>query len=206
MNTVYNIVLNFFLVEDFYDSYEWLEHDVFTYSEEMPILTISDLQMEEIYHSKFRVSYEFLKSIYRKSITMNGNIPYSVLLMDNHRVMAFLFDSDGILVEKSGLVYDEEEAVMFENENLEIQLLDYTILEQYSFHFLTRKQRKVQKYLLSTLPLLYSKKKYDEIDYLYQENFSEHKSIQEKYQFLMSEIQNHYCDKFSTLCDILKLI
>lgn len=206
MNYVYDLVLNYCDLNHFYEFYEWDSMDELTYIQEIPIFRIHDFQMNDLLNSYFKISPDFLKKIYKKTVTIQGVIPYSVLFTDSFRTYAFQFDNDGSLIKKSSLLIDEEGDVMEEVGHLELISLDYEIIKKCSYiSFFTRHEKKIQSYLLDEIKSLYENKNYDEIDFLYQEYFSEDKSIYEKYYYLMDQIQNHYCQDYSRLYDIIKL-
>lgn len=206
MNYVYDLVLNYCDLNHFYEFYEWDSIDELTYIQEIPIFRIHDFQMNDLLNSYFKISPDFLKKIYKKTVTIQGIIPYSVLFTDSFRTYAFQFDNDGSLIKKSSLLIDEEGDVMEEVGLLELISLDYEIIKKCSYiSFFTRHEKKIQSYLLDEIKSLYENKNYDEIDFLYQEYFSEDKSIYEKYYYLMDQIQNHYCQDYSRLYDIIKL-
>ena len=206
MNYVYDLVLNYCELDDFYEFYEWDSIDKLTYVQEIPIFKIHDFQMNDLLNSYFKISYDFLEKIYKKTRTIQDVIPYSALFTDSFRVYAFLFDKDGNLIQKSSLFIDEEKAVIEELEDLDFIILDYKIIKKFfSIPFLTRHEKKIQSYLLNEIQSLYANKNYDEIDFLYQEFFSGKRNIHEKYYYLLDQIQNYYCNDYSRLYDIIQL-
>lgn len=206
MNFVYDLVLNFCDLDNFYEFYEWDTTDNLTYVQEIPIFKIDCFQMNDLLQSSCKLSSSFLEKIYKKTSTVQGVIPYATLFTDSFRIYAFLFDCYGNMIKKSSLLVDEENAIMEEIGELDAIQLDYEVIEKCSkISFLTRNEKKIQSYLLSEIKSLYKNKKYDEINYLYYEYFSDSKSIREKYLFLIDKIQYHYCSDYSRLYDIIKL-
>ena len=206
MNYAYDLVLNYCNLENSCEFYEWKKKDICTYIQKMPIFKIDILQMEDLLCSYLKINSSFLEKIYNKTISIQGRISYSALFTDSFRIYAFQFNSNGDLIKRSSLLIDEGCAVMDEVEDLEITCLDYKIIKRISCSsFLTREEKKIQSYLLSEIKSLYKNRKYDEIDYLYQEFFSENKTIYEKYRSLLYKIKYHYCEDYFKLYEIIEL-
>ncbi len=206
MNYSYDIVLNYTPISSILEFYEWRREDVFTMIQKIPIFRVSDLQMNELMQYSFCMNQEFLKQIYNQTISDKEMIPYSFLVTDQSKVMAFLLDENGNVIQKSGLLLDEEDSVVEETIFEEITILDYEKKEKlFPFSFLTRREREIQEELLKKLHSLWEEKKYDEIQYLYQEFFHEKRSIKEKYQYLKEKIKNHYQSQYQKLYEIILL-
>lgn len=202
---IYDIVLNFAKTEESYDFFEWDKKDLLTYIEKIPIIKINTKELKEIVTHQFQISKELLKKIENKTFSSNGILPFTLLITDGLKVMAFSFDEKGIVKEKSNLLPDEEDAVILESEELKKEKISYHLLKKYSLSFLTRKEQKMQKILLNKIEKLYEEKKEDEIDYLYQEYFSTKKSVKEEYQQLIENIKNHFEEKYESLYEIIQL-
>lgn len=204
MNYIYDIVLcfnNYYLDINFY---EWDKNDNFTYIEEIPIYRITDIGMNEISNHLIRIDKDLLNNIHNKTICKNGRINYSLLITDMNRVVALKFDSNGLLIEKSNLLIDEEDVVIEECSLLDLDIFNYELLDFYSNElFLTRKEKYKKNNLLEEINYLYNNKKYDEINYLYYEVFDKEKSIKNKYTDLVNLIgSNKYIDE---LFEVVKM-
>lgn len=206
MNMIYDIVLNYAKIDEFYEFYEWEEKDFLTYIEKIPLVKINSKQMEEILSYKIQIPHEFLEKIKNMTYSSLGILPFSVLMTDGLRVIAFNFKDDGMVSEKSSLLIDEEEAVIEESMEFSKEEISYKKLEKYSENFLlTRKEKKMQKSLLKEIERLYKNHNYAEIHYLYQEYFSKKKTFKEEYQCLVENIKNHFEEKYETLYEIIQL-
>lgn len=207
MNIVYDLVLNFSKVGYLREFYEWDKNDVAIIIEKIPIFRVNQSQLMDIFKSYIQVDRDFLKKIYHKTYTEFGLIDYCCLVTDFSRVLALKFNSDGKVIEQSTLLLDEEIAVIEENYDLKEIVFHYTILKFFNNNcFLTRKEKKIQKYLVSELKKMYDLKIYDEIEYLYYEMFSETKKINEMYDVLLSCIQSEFNEKMYGVYDIIKMI
>jgi hypothetical protein len=206
MNVIYDIVLNFSRNEEFFEFYEWDKGDSLVYIEKIPIMKITSYQLEEVYQSSIQISKVFLDKIHNKTYSSIGIIPYCLLITDDIRVIALSFNEEGILISKSSLLIDEEEAVIEESREFELESFSYQFLKKKkTSSFYTRKERKIQRYLLCEINQLYVNKNYDEIHYLYQEIASLPRKIEEEYYYLVDVIENHFQSSFESLYNIIKL-
>jgi hypothetical protein len=204
MNYIYDIVLCFNKYNLDINFYEWNSNDSFTYIEKIPIYRITDIGMNEISNHLIRIDNCFLKNIKNKTVCKNGVINYSLLLTDMNRVVGLKFDNDGLLLEKSSLLIDEEDTVIEEASLLDLDIFNYELLDDFSNElFLTRNEKNIKNSLLNEINYLYENKMFDEINYLYYEVFNETKSIHNKYLDLVRIInEGNYIDE---LFEVVKM-
>ena len=204
MNYIYDIVLCFNDYDLNINFYEWDSSDNFTYIEKIPIYRITDIGMNEISNHLIRINKSLLDKIKNKSVCKDGVINYSLLVTDMNRVVGLKFDKNGYLIEKSSLLIDEEDTVIEEASLLDLDIFSYELLDSYKEElFLTRKEKNIKNSLLSEINYLYDNKKFDEINYLYYEVFSETKSIHSKYLDLVRIInEGNYIDE---LFEVVKM-
>ena len=206
MNYIYDIVLNFFNLDEVYEFYEWDKNDRYDYIEKIPIYKINSIQLDEMDNNIIKVSKEFLNSIYNKTCLELDRIDYSILITDSFRVIGLKFNKDGYLIKKSYLLLDEEDVVIEEVNDLDLDILDYVIISKLDNNrFLTRRERGIQKYLLDEINRLYNNRDYDEIDYLYSELFYDKCSVKDKYKMLINGIKNNYDNRYNSLYKIIEL-
>lgn len=206
MNMVYDVMLNYSNENQFFDFYEWDKNDSFLIIQEIPIIKISEKQMIEIEKSIIQVSHSFLNDIFEKSKSIDFQVFTGLLVMNNDKVIGLKFDRNGLSIEKSSLLLDEEMAIIDENQDLCITDFSYTVVSSTIFSFLTRREKKLQKRLLKEVNSFYLRQEYDVINYLYQELFSDKKSSEEQYQLLLDHIQYHYSAQTEKLFDIICLV
>lgn len=192
MNYIYDIVLCFNNYKLDINSYEWNSTDRFTYIEKIPIYRISDIGMNEINNHLIKIDRSLLEDIHNKTYTKNEIIDYSLLVTDMNRVVALKFDSSGLLIEKSMLLIDEEDAAIEEASLLDLDIFNYNKLDFYDNElFLTRNEKNMKIGLIEEIEYLFNNKMFDEINYLYYEVFSVNKSIKNKYLDLIQLINNN---------------
>ncbi len=207
MNYIYDLVLNFSENERILEFYEWMKEDVLSTIAKIPIIRINRFQMNDILNNKISVTKTFLKKYENKTLLDDGSLlKFSFLVTDLSKVIALEFSSNGEVIRRSSLLLDEEEAVIEESLDYQEEELNYKIIRKYlKFDFLTRDERKIRSSLINELNYLYKNKKYDEINYLYEELFNKKISIHDKYKFLIDDISNNYSSKYNKIYDIIKM-
>ena len=204
MNYIYDIVLNFTDYDNYLEFYEWDKSDSFTYIEKIPIYKINTLQMKDIMSYRIKINKDLLSKVFNKTITSNSKIEYSFLVTDMERVIALMFDEDGLLIKKSSLLIDEEDAVIEEVLDAYNDVVDYSVEGNSSkISFFTRREKEIKNFLINRINYLYDNGNYDEISYLYYEILDEDVSIDKKYKMLVNEIENN--NKIMNLYNIVKL-
>lgn len=207
MNYIYDLVLNFTDSDNLLEFYEWKKRDNLTTIQKMPIFKITRYQMDDILNNRIKINEEIFNRVKNKTIVVDGdNLKYSFLVTDLNRVVALDFSSDRVLKRSSCLLLDEEEDVIDECADYEVDDFNYEIICSYKKQlFLTREEKNIREKLLLELKNLYENKDYDEINYLYEELYTEKMSVRRKYLFLVDEITNNYDSKYNKLYDIIKL-
>ena len=207
MNYISDIVLNFFELEKTVDFFEWNSNDNIIVIGKIPLFRVSSTVMNDLLKSRVSVSNEFLESILNKTYTDNSFIKYSALFTDLVSVIALKFNEDGLVLEKSNLLIDEEDIVIEEGEFLSCTDFNYKVVEEiYDNSFLTRREKFIRKYLLNEINNLYEDGMFDEINYLYSELYSDNKGIDARYKFLIDDISNNYDSKYNKLFDVIEMI
>ena len=207
MNYISDIVLNFFELDKTVDFFEWNSNDNIIVIGKIPLFRVSSKVMNDLLKSRVSVSNEFLESILNKTYTDNSFIKYSALFTDLVNVIALQFNEDGLVLEKSNLLIDEEDIVIEEGEFLSCTDFNYKVVEEiYDNSFLTRREKFIRKYLLNEINNLYEDGMFDEINYLYSELYSDNKNIDARYKFLIDDISNNYDSKYNKLFDVIEMI
>ena len=204
MNYIYDVVLCFNKYDLNISFYEWNNSDTFTHIEKIPIYRITDIGMNEVNSHLIRIDNSLLSSIKNKTVSKNEIINYSLLVTDMNRVLGLKFSKDGLLLEKSSLLIDEEDTVIEEASILDLDIFNYELLDSYKEElFLTRKEKNIKNSLLNEINNLYENGMFDEINYLYYEVFNENKSIHNKYLDLVKIInEGNYIEE---LFEVVKM-
>ena len=97
MNYIYDIVLNFHPY--YYNFYEWKNKDKIKNIYKIPIYRVNDKDILTFKNNKVKVDKTFLNNI-KKNMCLISNTKLTIGL---------LFNSNGNLIKRSSLLYDEEE-------------------------------------------------------------------------------------------------
>ncbi len=211
MINVYDIVLNLLDSNRVYESFEWRDNDNVEHIKKIPMVRVSTNTLDDIINSTFTIEKEFLKDIYKKSEVYNADvteiIDYGILFTDNFKVIAVEFNKEGKSLFKSSLLLDEEEEILELSNDIKLMDLKYKILKKNKqTNYLTREEEFKKKYLLKELKNTYKNKKYEKINYLYDEIYpKDNKIASEKYKYLINDIEDNYSAKHNKIYKILRL-
>lgn len=211
MINVYDIVLNLLDSNRVYESFEWRDNDNVEHIKKIPMVRVSTNTLDDIINSTFTIEKEFLKDIYKKSEVYNADvteiIDYGILFTDNFKVIAVEFNKEGKSLFKSSLLLDEEEEILELSNDIKLMDLKYKILKKNKqINYLTREEEFKKKYLLKELKNTYKNKKYEKINYLYDEIYpKDNKIASEKYKYLINDIEDNYSAKHNKIYKILRL-
>ena len=206
MNYVCDLILNFTDIYSSLEFYEWNKNDQYVYIEKIPIYVVNDTSMKDISNSLIKIDKELLNEIHNKTYTNKNKLEYTVLVTDRVRVIALMFNRDGLLIKKSSLLIDEEDAVIDDILDSNLDVFNYEVISKIETNtFFTRNEREIKSNLLGEINYLYKNKEYDELNYLYYEIYSNNVSIKDKYNKLLDIINNNNFDKIKYLYEIIKL-
>jgi len=195
--------------ERLFEFYEWDSSDGFEHVKKIPLVRINSVDMENIINGNIKVNKLFLDKISNKTILYKNKkyIKYGVLFSDLNRVVAIEFDNEGFILSKSSLLLDEEEDVISDAFLLSTYNLEYKVIDKYDVNnFLTRSEVFKKNYLLKELLNIYKENYFDKLNYLYEEVFGkDHRSIDEKYDVMIKDINDNYNDNYNRLYDIVRL-
>ncbi len=211
MINVYDIILNLIDSNRVYESFEWNKKDNIEHIKKIPMVRVTTNTLYDIINSTFTVDKSFLNEIYRKSEvytdTGTSKIDYGVLFTDTYKVVAVEFNKEGKSLFKSNLLLDEEDEILDLSNEVKLRSLDYKIVKRYNnSYLLTREEEFRRNYLLKELKISYKKKKFEKINYLYEEIYpKDNKSLVDRYKILLDSIDNNYNEKHDKLYGIIRL-
>ena len=195
MNYAYDILLNF--QDVYYDFFEWNEEDEIVHIKKIPIFLISRSSYVDMKNYNVKVSKEFISSVYNKCESFNhyrrGGLFGAFIVSDEDEAMAIKFNKDGYLIARSSLIFDESDDISRAAGNLEETKISYEVIGNGAENtFLTRFERASAKENLEKLKVLFDKKDFDKINYLYLECFNSLCDDKGKvYHRLCNEIKSH---------------
>ena len=211
MLNVYDIILNLLDGNRIYEPFEWNKKDNIEHIKKIPMIRVTTNTLDDIINTTFVIDNNLLNNIYKKSevYTDTGvsKIDYALLFTDTYKVVAVEFNKDGKSLFKSYLLLDEEEEILDLSNQIELKNINYKVLKKnINKCLLTREEEFRKNYLLKELKIAYKKKKYEKINYLYEEIYpKDKKNLLDKYKILLDEIESNYSEKYNKLYNIVKL-
>lgn len=211
MKNVYDILVNF--KKSAYEFYEWNREDNIDHIKVIPSFLVSDECLYDFINYKVKVDKSFLEQIYGKTETFTNHlvkvIDYACILYNDDTCLAAEFNSDGYIIGKSKLLFDEEDDVIISKKNNEQTNINYFVEDKNTLHkSYTRKEVNMVRILNGYLDNIFNKNEVDEIKYMYFECFNlienDSKKAYEKLRKSVSEVDLNIMKKLKTLIKVLK--
>lgn len=208
MKETYDILLNLKKIP--YEFYEWKPNDSIEHIKVIPIVKISEKSYYDIYKNIIKIDSEFLKKIENKTEIFSNRlikiIDYACIFYTDLAAIAVEFDINGVVINKSKLLLDEEDEVISRGINEEEVEIKYAIIRKLENNFnLTRKEQKqifiLKKYLDSI------KDDNEKTKYIYFECFNNFEEDPNKaIKKIMNEIDNVNLLIINRLISLLKVL
>lgn len=209
MTYIYDILLNF--NNDFYEFYEWEKTDVIFHIKKIPIYKVSCELIESLLTKKVKIDDPLALEIQNRTEVFDNKkiriIKYACLFTDSYRVIGVLLNDDYTVTKVSDLLLDEACDTIDISKRCQLKSVTYNIIgNKKDYSFLTRKEIKIKKYLISELKNAYHKKDIDKLEYLYFEYFNKNcLDIDNIYNELMESFKKEITLKHLKLYELMKL-
>lgn len=203
MNYIYDIILNF--NEEFYDFYEWKNNDNVINVRKIPVLKVDENTYVSLRNNKIQVSMETIDSLKKNFSLYNEKIEGNIICLITNGMSAFgvMFNNNGYLIKRSGMLFDEEEEVIDESENIKEVKIDFIKNEKQKSNNISRIVKEKQKFIKDYISSLD-----DELTlkYIYYDYFEKEENKNNIKEILLSEINSEWNSKLSKLYDLTKLL
>lgn len=176
MNYIYDITLN--LKKELYNFYEWRETDYPIFVLKIPIFKIDNDAFLDLKNNYVKISNNILRLINNKTEIYSSNSiknkKYTCLFACLEEVIALEFDENGITINKSSLLIDEEEDVLDMVNLLKYTVLDYKVckLNKQKEILNTRYEKELISKVEIELKKIIKNKNYDGLKYIYYEIYN----------------------------------
>ena len=209
MTYIYDVLLNFTNHNEPIEFFEWNKDDILEHIKKIPLIKVSPQILNDFIKYNIQIERDLLNKIQGSTMMYKKtkDLEYALLLSDSSKVVAFEFNPNGEIISRSSLLLDEEEEIIEESIDEKEEKLVYNKLEKISQNnFLTRTEKKHQKYLLHEIDFLYKENHHEKLQYLYEEIYlKDNLPIKDKYLKIKSELLKNYDDKFEKLYEIVRL-
>ena len=203
MNYIYDIILNF--NEEFYDFYEWKSNDNVINVRKIPVLKVDENTYVSLRNNKIQVSMETIDSLKKNFSLYNEKIEGNIICLITNGMSAFgvMFNNNGYLIKRSSMLFDEEEEVIDESENIKEVKIDFIKNEKQKSNNISRIVKEKQKFIKDYISSLD-----DELTlkYIYYDYFEKEEDKNNIKEILLSEINSEWNSKLSKLYDLTKLL
>lgn len=203
MNYIYDIILNF--NEEFYDFYEWKSNDNVINVRKIPVLKVDENTYISLKNNKVQVSMETIDSLKKNFSLYNEKIEGNIICLITNGMSAFgvMFNNNGYLIKRSSMLFDEEEEVIDESENIKEVKIDFIKNEKQKSNNISRIVKEKQKFIKDYISSLD-----DELTlkYIYYDYFEKEENKNNIKEILLSEINSEWNSKLSKLYDLTKLL
>lgn len=201
MTYAYDIILNFH--KNYYNFFEWNNKDIIYHMKKIPLIRVSTTDLNILKYNNVIVTKELLLNFKNKSImyTQNRNDNILLLISNKKETLGLMFNEEGYLLKRSGLLFEESEEVEENAKELEITKISYIKNKKMKITTNSRKKANRKNYIKSYLKSINDN---NIISYLYYDIYQneEKKDIKIK-DILLKENNNNLIDK---LYNTIKLL
>lgn len=205
MDYYYDILLNF---QDYYTMfYEWDQEDNIEYVKKIPIIHVDQKTIHNLITKIIKVDKEFLKKIENKTkLKQNNYLKYTAIFSDSKNSLALEFNDEGISINKSSLLLDDEISINEFMYNISLSKLNYEIIDKEKKIKGTRQELKIKKVIKLEIDNMYNKKNYSKLKYIYLEWFNElSDNIEEMHLKMLNKLKDNLGEKEYNIYELIKL-
>lgn len=165
MNYIYDILLNF--NEKYYEFYDWDDNPI--HIKKIPLFKISNEQMKIVFNNNVKID---IKDIMNKTESFDNKIETCIVLATENITIALKLDKNGKVIERSSLLFEEEDEVLEAVYVLEEKSLNIEIINGIKNNFLTREDNNIYNFVMNQIDKLIINKEENKLLYLYYECFN----------------------------------
>lgn len=209
MNYYYDIILNW--TEDkAYDFYEWNDYDYLELIKKIPLIKIKHKAFLDFATSNIKVDESFLEMIEDKTLVSDKKnfkrITYAALFTDTKNVIALEFNKEGLSINRSKLLVDDELNVLELIYGLRETNINYEVVSTISNDNTLRQVSEAKKLILLEMSNLYQNKEKDKLKYLYYEYKKENiDDIDYIYETIINDLNTKFNKEILKLYYVIKL-
>lgn len=209
MNYIYDVILN--LRKEYYDFFFWEEEDELLHISKIPVIKVDSHTMLDFLKNDIKVNKELLFMIKNKTVLYEFNkkrsMPYLAIFTDTKYTLVLEFDTNGVSIKRSSLLFDEELDALSVGQKINSEKIVYEKVKAKQYkNELTRKEEKVQRFLKRKVSTFF-KKNHEKLKYLHYELFSyEENDVDEVMKKILLVIKNNDSKRVKILNELLMLI
>ena len=201
MTYIYDIILNFH--KKYYNFFEWNSKDIIYHMKKIQLIRESDKDLNILKYNEITIDKELILNFKNKSImyTTNKNNNILLLISNKKESLGLMFNEEGILLKRSGLLFEESEEIEELSKELEITKIKYIKNKETNKQNTSRKKEKRKKYIKNYLNNIKDENIFNYLYYdIYNNEIDNNKEIK---NILLQENNNNLIDK---LYNTIKLL
>jgi len=205
MNYYYDLLLNF--QEKYCMFYEWDEQDNIEYIKKIPLYHIDSKTYMNLFTKKIKVTNDFLSEIENKTkLKQNNFLKYTSIFSDGKNSIAIEFDDNGITINKSSLMMEDELNINEFTYTINNTKLNYEIIGNDDFEKETRQESRIKRLLKIEIEGMYNRKEYSKLKYIYLEWFNELlDNVDKMYDNMVNKINESLTEQEYKIYELIKL-
>lgn len=202
---VYDILVNF--NEKMIDFYDWDKNDQIKHIRKMPIFKVNSKVIMDIMFNKVKISSEIVNLIKDKTEVFNlrsvSTLSFVCTFVSSECAVAVSMNKNGVVLEKSKFLVNEELEIIGVGNKLKKIDLDYSIVKTVNHSLLLRSEEKILDEMLREINLL--KDNEEVINYLYYEWFNK-LGTKNAYDELILDLKKDFTPKHEELFNLLNIL
>lgn len=205
MDYYYDIYLNF--QDVYYKFYEWDKDDNIEYIKKIPLFHVDSKTYLNLLSKKIKVNDLFLKAIENKTkLKQNKYLKYTSIFSDGKNSIALEFNDEGLVINKSSLILEDELNINEFMYNICLKKLDYEIVSKDKQTKEIRQDLKIKRILKLEIEHMYQNKEYSKLKYIYLEWFDELiENIDMMYKNMLKRLKDNLTQKEYNIYELIKL-
>ena len=204
MSYYYDVLLNF--QDNYCMFYEWDKDDNIEFIKKIPLFHISQKEFLDLFINKIKINKDFLNKIENKTKLKEDYLKYTAIFSDGKNSIALEFNDDGLVINKSSLLLEDELNINEFMYNIELVNLDYNIINKELFYKDTRQELKIKNILKLEINNMYENKDYSKIKYIYLEWFNElNDNYDNMYKQMLNKLDNKLTNKEYEIYELIKI-
>lgn len=172
MNYYYDVLLNF--QEEYYMFYEWDEKDNIEFIKKIPLIHVSPKVIIDALENIIEIDKDLLNELSNKTkLKQNKTLEYACIISDGKNSLALEFNQNGLLINKSSLILEDELNINEFIYSINKIKIDYKIVNKLPVAKEIRQDIEIKRVLKLEIDNIYQNKNYSKLKYLYLEWFNE---------------------------------
>ncbi len=205
MDYYYDILLN--LEEQYFAFYEWDSDDNIEFIKKIPVFHIDSKTLTNMVENVIKIEENILLEIENKTkLKQNTYLKYTALFSDGKNSLAIEFNDEGISINKSSLLLEDEININEFMYNVNVRKIKIDVIKKNKLLKETRQDLKIKKIITMEIETMYAKKEFSKLKYLYLEWFLElENNIEKMKERMLRKLNEKLTEREYEIYELIKL-